>query len=67
MLEFILEPLDANKNITVKNNLPVSMIVKIILGTLRTGHIHETLLLDRTVCLPLYTMWPSFGYFSTVI
>ena len=28
---------------------------------------HEPLLLDRTVCLPLYAMWPSFGYFSTVI
>ena len=28
---------------------------------------HEPLLLDRTVCLPLYSMWPSFGYFSTVI
>ena len=27
---------------------------------------HEPLLLDRTVCLPLYSMWPSFGYFSTV-
>ena len=28
---------------------------------------HEPLLLDRTVCLPLYSMQPSFGYFSTVI
>ena len=28
---------------------------------------HEPLLVDRTVCLPLYSMWPSFGYFSTVI
>ena len=25
---------------------------------------HEPLLLDRTVCLPLYAKWPSFGYFS---
>ena len=25
------------------------------------------LLLDRSVCLPLFAMWPSFGYFSTVI
>ena len=29
--------------------------------------IHEPLLLDRSVCLPLYSMWPNFGYFSTVI
>jgi hypothetical protein len=28
---------------------------------------YEPLLLDSTVCLPLYAMWPSFGYFSTVI
>ena len=28
---------------------------------------HAPLLLDRTVCLPLYAMWPSFGYSSTVI
>ena len=27
---------------------------------------HEPLLLDRTVCLPLYAMWPSYGYFSKV-
>ena len=25
---------------------------------------HEPLLLDRTVCLPLYAMWPSLGYFT---
>ena len=37
--------------------------------TSQKGHIviHEPLLLDRTVCLPPYSMWPSFGYFSTVI
>ena len=29
--------------------------------------IHGPLLLDRSVCLPLFAMWPSFGYFSTVI
>ena len=23
---------------------------------------HGPLLLDRTVCLPLFAMWPSFGY-----
>ena len=28
---------------------------------------HGPLLLDRSVCLPLFAMWPSFGYFSTVI
>ena len=28
---------------------------------------HGPLLLDRNVCLPLFDMWPSFGYFSTVI
>ena len=28
---------------------------------------HEPLLLDRTVCLLLYAMWSSFGYFSTVL
>ena len=28
---------------------------------------HEPLLLDRTVCRTLYSMWHSFGYFSTVI
>ena len=28
---------------------------------------HGPLLLDRSVCLPLFPMWPSFGYFSTVI
>ena len=28
---------------------------------------HELLHLDRTVCLPLYAMWPSFGYFITVM
>ena len=28
---------------------------------------HGPLLLDRTVYLPLFAMWPSFGYFSTVI
>ena len=33
----------------------------------RTVFIHGPLLLDRTVCRTLYSMWPSFGYFSTVI
>ena len=28
---------------------------------------HEPLLLDITVCRTLYSMWPSFVYFSTVI
>ena len=28
---------------------------------------HGPLFLDRTVCLTLFAMWPSFGYFSTVI
>ena len=28
---------------------------------------HGPLLLDRSVCLPLFAMRPSFGYFSTVI
>ena len=28
---------------------------------------HGPLHLDRSVCLPLFAMWPSFGYFSTVI
>ena len=28
---------------------------------------HGPLLLDRTVCRTLYSMWPSFGYFSIVI
>ena len=28
---------------------------------------HGPLLLDRSVCLPHFAMWPSFGYFSTVI
>ena len=28
---------------------------------------HGPLLLDRSVCLPLFAMWPSFVYFSTVI
>ena len=28
---------------------------------------HGPLLLDRCVCLPLLAMWPSFGYFSTMI
>ena len=27
---------------------------------------HGPLLLDRSVCLPSFAMWPSFGYFSTV-
>ena len=33
----------------------------------KIASIHEPLLLDRSVCLPLYAMWPSFGYFSAVI
>ena len=28
---------------------------------------HGPLLLNRSVCLPLFAMWPSFGYFNTVI
>ena len=28
---------------------------------------HGPLLLDRSVCLPLFAMWPIFGYFSAVI
>ena len=28
---------------------------------------HGPLLLNRTDCRTLYSMWPSFGYFSTVI
>ena len=28
---------------------------------------HGPLLLDRSVCLPLFAMWHSYGYFSTVI
>ena len=34
---------------------------------LATSSSHGPLLLDRSVCLPLFAMWPSFGYFSTVI
>ena len=32
-----------------------------------TFEIHRPMLLYRTVCRTLYCMWPSFGYFSTVI
>ena len=34
--------------------------------TFKGGLIHGPLLLDRSVCLPLFAMWPSFGYFSTL-
>ena len=45
-------------------NFLLSLQMKILA---RSMFMHGPLLLDRSVCLPLFAMWPSFGYFSTVI